>query len=142
MKLAIVGSTALGGPTSRQLITDTIRSLGATCIISGGAKGIDRLAAAIGRELGLEVIEHKPEVQQWYDQNGRKGFKSRNQDIADDCDQVLRIFWEPREQAEVTGRRATFGSGWTALQASKQGKPVIAYELTLEQDRNLSEVTP
>lgn len=103
MILAIVGSTALGGPRSRSIILEAIRRHGATGIVSGGAKGIDRLAAQIGRELGLAVDERKPEVQRWEDRekpkgpdaDGRtwtrtlKGFKTRNQEIADRCDRLV-----------------------------------------------------
>lgn len=136
MKLAVVGSTGLGGKASRQYIIWAIQTLGATTVISGGARGIDALAARVGCELGLKIIEFKPESQSWEDRDGRKGFKTRNQEIVDACDSLLRISWYPKEQEIVTGRKATYGSGWTRDRAKAQGKLTLEFALTLEEDHN------
>lgn len=137
MILAIVGSTWLRGPGSRAIILGAIEFFRPTCIVSGAADGIDKLGVAIGRELGLEIQEFPPSVRQWEDRNGQPGFKSRNLQIATACHALLRIYWDPDEQRQATGKKPTFGSGWTALQAQKQGKQVVAHSLTLADDRPL-----
>ena len=134
MRLAVVGSTALGGPRSRRIITDAIRRFGATSIISGGADGIDKLAASIGRELGLKVDERVPEVRGWEDRDGKKGFKSRNMEIAKNCDVLIRISWNPIEQQKVTGKKPTYGSGWTRDRAAERKIPTEESALTLAED--------
>lgn len=147
VRLAVVGSTALGGPRSRQIIMAAIERHGATKIVSGGAKGIDSLAAAIGRELGLEVDERKPDIEQWaskcrIEEHGGlklpvviKGYQARNQEIAENCDVLLRIAWDPAEQLRVTRRKPTYGSGWTRDQALKCNVLCEEFILTLEQDK-------
>jgi hypothetical protein len=140
MKLAIVGSTALGRKYSREIIESAIDRYKPTAIVSGGATGIDSLAAQIGRERGLEVIEFRPERQGWEDSyslvTGKplKGFRTRNQEIADACDVLVRIAWDPKEQEQVTRKKATYGSGWTRDRAREQGTVVEEHVLTLEQD--------
>lgn len=138
--LAVVGSTALGGPKSRAIIEEAIERYGATHIVSGGAKGIDQLAAQIGRERGLEVLEFKPEVNRWGDvqdlTTGKvlKGFKTRNLEVATACDALIRIKWHPKEQRESTGRNS-YGSGWTRDRAAEQGKRTEEFVLTIAQDQ-------
>ena len=139
MRLAIVGSTRLSGPRSRAIIEDAIKRYAPTCIVSGGAEGIDSLAADIGRELGLEVDERKPEVQKWEDQLvsgflpglggvGRmlKGFKSRNLEIAQSCDALIRIALKDAK---------TYGSGWTRDRAKERGVPTEEFVLSKEEDK-------
>lgn len=66
----------------------------------------------------------------------RKGFKTRNLEIAMSCDALVRIAWHKDEQARVTGKRPTYGSGWTRDRAAERGVPVEEYVLTLREDRN------
>lgn len=146
--LAVVGSTALDGPRSRSLILDAIRRHRPTRIISGGAKGIDTLGAQIGRELGLEVDERKPDIEQWDSKASPdgtrelKGYKARNLEIAALCDVLIRIAWDPREQTAVTKRRPTFGSGWTRDRALSRNVPCEEYILNLAQDADVNSPVP
>lgn len=55
-------------------------------IISGGAKGIDSIAEEVAKELGLGTEIFKPEVEQWEDDKGKIGYKTRNIKIAERCD--------------------------------------------------------
>jgi hypothetical protein len=158
MRLAIVGSTQLNGPKSRAIVLDAIKRYAPTCIVSGGAKGIDSLAADIGRELGLEVDEKKPDWQRWEDSPGctrhseeahlreeeyrkypgeegyelmcsgrpKKGFKSRNLEIAQSCDALIRI---------ALKGATTYGSGWTRDRAKERGVPTEEFVLSKEEDR-------
>lgn len=58
-------------------------------IVSGGARGVDRLAAAAARRRGLRVIEY---LAQW-DRFGRRAGFLRNQQIVDRCDRMV-AFWD------------------------------------------------
>ncbi len=55
-------------------------------VVSGGADGVDAVAAFCARERGLEVIEHLPD----YVTHGRKlAPLVRNKLIVDDCDTLV-----------------------------------------------------
>lgn len=52
-------------------------------IVSGGAPGVDSLAVSLGRRLGFEVVEHRPEPEKYGGNFGRAAY-ARNQLICDD----------------------------------------------------------
>lgn len=81
---------------------------GQLTIISGGAKGVDRTAAEVAREMGHAVVEHLPATEDW------PGYKDRNKIIAEECDRLVRI---------SSVRTSTYGSAWTRDYAEKIGKP-------------------
>ena len=62
-----------------------------TTIVSGGARGVDRLAAAAARRRGLPVIEY---LAQW-DRFGRRAGFLRNQQIVDRCNRMV-AFWDSK----------------------------------------------
>lgn len=103
MKVAIVGSRSLE-------IQDFTTHLpeGTTEIVSGGAKGIDRCAAAYARSHGLALTEFKPD----YSRYGRGAPLKRNLEIVDYADFVL-IFWDGRSR----------GSRFVMDACKKKGKP-------------------
>ena len=84
-------------------------------VVSGGAVGIDRMAAAEARRRGLEVIEHLPAGTTW------RHYRERNLRIAQDCDELVRIA-DPRSR--------TFGSGWTRDRARELARPTTEYAIT------------
>lgn len=103
-------------------------------VISGKCHlgGIDIWAAEEGRAMGLEVIEHEPEVLQW-NPIGKKGFMARNLDIARDSEVVYSIVVDelPRDYRGMRfelcyhcNRKDHVKSGgcWTAKQAVKLGR--------------------
>lgn len=112
MKLAIVGSVSLeGNPQARAEIRNYIEELEATTVISGGATGIDSMAAEIAlNEYDLPVVVHFPDHPSW------PSYKKRNLLIAMECDQLVRI---------VAKSSKTYGSGWTRDRAREMGKPVF-----------------
>lgn len=120
VKLAIVGSTKFDNPQAwdkaRDLILKAIKNLQPEVIISGGAVGIDSLAASIARELGIPLTEHLPKNPRWKPE----GFQERNALIANECTHLLRI---------VRKNSSTYGSGWTHDQAKKLGKDTLSFEL-------------
>lgn len=110
-------------------------------LVSGGCDGVDTWAEEKARELGIKPEIFRPEVFQWKDETfnahnpsgrprpgiigfalgRRKGYKSRNEDIARCCDVLYDI--------EVAGRSHS-GGMWTANYAEKLGKKV--YRLVIE----------
>lgn len=118
MKLAIVGSTRLVGRTDvLEFIHEVIKWLRPDVLISGGARGVDRMVRQVALSTGLGLIELLPEVEQWIDKSGkgRIGYKDRNLSIAQECDALIRLAFMGA---------TTYGSGWTRDVASRLGKPV------------------
>jgi YspA, cpYpsA-related SLOG family len=120
MRLAIVGSRSLDGNPEALLAIRTALDAYQAChaqlvIISGGAVGIDRMAAAEARQRGLQVIEHLPAGRTW------RHYRERNLRIAQDCDELVRIA-DPRSR--------TYGSGWTRDRARELGRPTTEYAIT------------
>lgn len=125
MRLAIVGSTKFKDPQAMEraenLIRATLDKHNPEAVISGGAPGIDNLAARVATELGYskgnlehDLIEHLPQTNDW-----ANGFKPRNTLIAEQCTHLIRI---------ACRESKTYGSGWTADLAEKLGKPVHRVE--------------
>lgn len=117
VRLAIVGSTKFHGDAPARLwasgvILDFLNDYDPEVVISGGAKGIDRLAKRIAEDEGYTTIEHLPLHPRWEP----LGYKERNERIARDCTHLLCI----RHHASTT-----YGSGWTADFAEALGKEVV-----------------
>lgn len=88
MKLAVVGSR--GFQDSERLGSCLDRYQGQIeCIVSGGARGADTLAADYARAHGIALKEYLPE----YDRYGRAAPILRNRLIVDDCDTLI-AFWD------------------------------------------------
>ena len=120
LRLAIVGSRSLDGhPDALRVIRSVLDAYQARhallIVISGGAKGIDRMAAAEARRRGLEVIEHLPAGTTW------RHYRQRNQLIAEDCDELVRI---------ADPDSPTYGSGWARDRARELGRPTTEYTVT------------
>ena len=109
-RLAIVGSVSLAGnQDAYKIIEEVLDRYAPELVISGGAKGIDSMAAERARAWGIEVWEFLPAFPRWED-----GYKPRNLEIARECDALVRI--------AARGSR-TYGSGWTRDRAAEMGKP-------------------
>lgn len=83
MKLAIVGSRNLSDIALDEYVTDEVSE-----IVSGGAVGVDRCAAAFARRRGIILTEFLPE----YETYGRAAPIVRNKQIVDYADRIL-VFW-------------------------------------------------
>ena len=119
MRLAIVGSRSLDGhPEAVRLIREVLDRYQArhpvVIVVSGGARGIDRMATAEARRRGLQVVEHRPGGAGW------RHYRDRNLRIARDCDELVRIA-DPSSQ--------TYGSGWTRDRARELGRPTSEYAI-------------
>ena len=109
MKVAIIGSRGLNLDISPYIPPET------TTIISGGAKGIDRLAAQYARRNGIPLIEFLPD----YEAHGHAAPFVRNRQIAESADMVIAI-WDGCSKGTI----------YTLKYASKIGKRVKIYEIT------------
>lgn len=115
MKLAIVGSVDLeGNPAAEQVIEEILLEYKPTLLISGGAKGVDSMAEAAAKALGIPTCIFHPSQQNW------PAFRERNLLIAKGCDMLIRV---------KSNTTKTFGSGWTMERAKEFGKPVKEYEV-------------
>lgn len=116
VRLAIVGSTRFASDpdaavTARRHIANAVAALHPDVVVSGGAKGIDSIAADYAREHRIPVVEHLPANRRW----APDGYKDRNAAIAADCTHLLCIRHE---------HSSTYGSGWTADLAEQLGRHV------------------
>jgi len=82
-------------------------------IISGGARGVDVIAAETARERGMKLIEIRPD----YKGKGGRAPLDRNDQIVDLCDFVV-AFWNGKSS----------GTAYTINRAKKLGKPVRVYD--------------
>lgn len=118
MRLAIVGSVSLAGSAKAyDIIRDVILHEQPTLVVSGGAAGIDSMAAETARTFDIPVQEYRPKKQAWL-KDSPDGFHARNKLIAENCDVLVRI---------VASDSKTYGSGWTRDYAKKLGKRVCEY---------------
>lgn len=106
MKVAIVGSRSISSVD----IGGHLAGLGeVSAIVSGGARGVDTLAAGYARSHGLELIEFLPD----YARYGRRAPLVRNIQIVEAADVVI-AFWDGRSR----------GTAYTIREARKRGKEV------------------
>ena len=82
MKLAIVGSRSIEIELSDYIPNN------ATCLVSGGAKGIDSCVRVFAERSGINLIEFLPD----YKRYGKAAPLIRNKQIVEYADKVL-IFW-------------------------------------------------
>lgn len=88
MKIAIIGSREPGNINFAKELEKRINIQSGDTIISGGAKGIDSLAAEYATAHGLALVEIRPN----YAKNGRGATFIRNCEIVDNADMVV-AFW-------------------------------------------------
>ena len=89
MRVAIIGSRKIEHPKKiLKLILSNIPR-GCSEIVSGGAIGIDSLAAAAAKQLGIHLVEFLPD----YEKFGRGASLKRNLQIIEYSDTVL-AFWD------------------------------------------------
>lgn len=111
MKLAVIGSRTFANAA---LMSRTLDSLSITCVVSGGAKGADELAAAYAVRRGIPVEVFKPD---W--SIGRAAGPVRNRKIIEACEQVV-AFWDGRSR----------GTADAIAKARSAGRPVIVVQFS------------
>ena len=131
-KIAIVGTTAHLSKDEEENIREAIASDLKKCpsdslIISGGAKGVDKMALDVAKALGFETKEYKPEIDEWTPSNGKFGYKKRNLQIAQDCDELFCYSVSARTQKcyhhnSIQNHEKTAGC-WTLNKVKEMKKP-------------------
>ena len=105
MKIAVVGSRGLSLSFDDFEFGEVITEL-----VSGGARGVDRLAAEFARSRGLTVKEFLPR----YELYGRAAPLKRNEEIVDYADKIY-IFWDGKSR----------GTEFVCTYCKKTGKPFV-----------------
>lgn len=103
MIVAVVGSRDLTGVDIAPFI-----SAGTETIISGGARGIGRIAADYARKNGIRLVEIKPD----YQRHGKGAPLRRNDEIVDRAELVI-AFWNGHSK----------GTEYVINRCRKVGKP-------------------
>ena len=88
MKIAIVGSRNPGNIDIAVELEKRINIKNEDIIISGGAKGIDTLAAEYANKRNVQLVEYRPD----YSKHGRAATFIRNRQIIENADMVV-AFW-------------------------------------------------
>ena len=95
MRLAIVGSRKIKDIDLREFLRDMNEQ--PDVIISGGANGIDTLAAEYAVKNGIELIVIRPD----YDKYGRAATHIRNRQIVEQSDAVLAL-WDGESRGTLS----------------------------------------
>lgn len=126
MRLAIVGSTkftdAGADLIALQIIRHKLKVFAPELVISGGAEGVDTIAADAAHAMGLVVHEYLPLHERW----APEGYQDRNRKIATECTHLLalRNYRAKNNKWGESSPYGTYGSGWTADEAERLGKIV------------------
>ena len=145
MKIAIVGSSLIYENEIdhvRQLCVDILQNhndnIENTVVISGGSKGVDRIALDVALRLGFKIKEYLPTQRTW------QFFKERNLKIVKECDRLYCIstpvhFIKCFHHSKPQDHEKTAGC-WTmnkAIEANKPSKFLITPTLEiLENESN------
>jgi len=88
MKIAVIGSRGID-----RIRWSDVHALPGDTIISGGAKGVDTLAANYARARGLDIVELRPD----YGRYGKSAPHVRNGQIIDAADRIV-AFWDGKSR--------------------------------------------
>src|SRR5262245_26762280 len=114
MRLAIVGSRLFSedkirASYAREFIVWVLNKYQPELVISGGAKGIDRMGVQEARLMGIPFEEYLPAGYNW------DAFKARDMQIAERCTHLVAV---------IHMNSRTRGADWTANYAAEIGKQV------------------
>lgn len=110
MKIAIIGSRETGNINFEELLKKHMDVFTNDTIISGGARGIDTLAAMYAKKHGIKLLEFRPD----YTTYGRGATFVRNRLMVDMADVVV-AFWNGSSR----------GTKYTIEYAKKKYVPVV-----------------
>ena len=108
MKIAIIGSRSIKEINIEEYVKN------ADEIVSGGACGVDSIAAAYAKEKGIRLTVFLPE----YSKYGRAAPIVRNRQIVDYSDKII-AFWDGRSK----------GTEYTVKYAQRVNKPCEIVEI-------------
>lgn len=125
MKIGIVGSRKF---KSLNLVAELVEKLeDYVHVVSGGARGVDTVAAKIARYRGLQVTEIKPD----YENNPRKLAPIiRNTQIIDMVQSVA-AFWDGESKGTEDAIRKAIASNKPVLIISPDGKKTYVHDGSL-----------
>ena len=116
MNLAIIGSRTF---RNYKYVSDTIKDKyniqDISNIISGGAEGVDTLAAMFAKENNINLIEYIPD----WNRYGNKAAFIRNELIINSADEVL-AFWDGKSKGTMQSIK---------IAKNKNKKITIFYEI-------------
>lgn len=92
MKLAIVGSRNLTNIVLDRYISEEVKE-----IVSGGAVGVDQIAAEYAKNNAIKFTEFLPE----YERYGRAAPIVRNKKIVDYADKII-VFWNGESKGTLS----------------------------------------
>ncbi len=121
MIAAIIGSPTVRNYAALQILLVPYKNEIAQ-VISGGAKGVDTLAARWAKENGKNLTEYKPD----YKRYGIKAPLVRNREIVKRADIVF-ILWDGNSTGTI----------YTRAEALRQGKPIIEKQVSLSDQLGL-----
>lgn len=107
MKLAVIGSRDW---TNYKMMLEKIEFISPTEIVSGGARGADKLAERAGTELGIPVKVFPAD----WEKHGKSAGYIRNHEIVDYADEGI-AFWDGKSK----------GTAHAIEQFKKQGKRIV-----------------
>lgn len=118
MRLAIVGSRQFdydlrAKDEAAKYIQWVLEKYQPELVISGGAIGIDQLAATLAAFEDIKVVEFLPELERY--SQPWQAYKARNIRIAKECTHLVAILHR---------KSKTNGGGWTARYAKNLGRKV------------------
>jgi hypothetical protein len=88
MRVAIVGSRRRADRSAVEACVAELPK--GSVVVSGGCRGVDRWAAEAARLRGLDVAEHKPELDAARSRGeAARRYYERNQRVVDDCDRMI-----------------------------------------------------
>lgn len=132
LKVAIVGTTHLTENQQKDMresisvLLNYCFTLDDTIIISGGARGVDTIAIDVAHDLGFKTKTFPPQTQHWEDVEGKIGFKTRNLEIASQCDELYCFSVPVRNTKcyhhETPQEHEKTAGCWTASKAHEMGK--------------------
>jgi len=138
MRMAVVGASRLTEHEERDIrqhlafifkqLMDEYEDL---TIISGGAKGVDSIAEELAKQMGIPTTIFRPEVEEWDPTSGMIGYKSRNLQIVNECDELYCFPCAIRDTPCYhckTGKHQVSGACWTMHRAMTAGKPIHLIE--------------
>lgn len=125
MRIAIVGSRDYPDPDH---IIEYVDGLPAgTVVVSGAARGVDRIAAAAARTRGLEVVEYPADWQTY----GKRAGMLRNSDIVDNADWVV-AFWDGQSKGTKHTIQLAQSACKLAAIVTPDGVTVVNYQQSEE----------
>ena len=113
VKVLVCGDRNWG---SRLVIKEYLKYLKPSLVIEGGARGADRLAGVVARELGIPV---KVFLADW-DKYGRGAGMMRNRQMLDECPGLVLAFHSDIEESR--------GTADTLCEAERRGIEYVLVE--------------